>query len=109
MVVILKYIIPKGYNGLTLYPFIFLKNEKLKFDAVLLNHERIHLMQQLELLILPFYLCYGLEFVVRFVHYKNWSTAYRNISFEKEAYENEKNLYYLKTRCWLGFIKYFRK
>lgn len=109
MVIISKYIIPKGYNGLTLYPFILLKNKKLKFDATLLNHERIHLRQQLELLILPFYLCYGLEFIARFIHYKNWSVAYRNISFEKEAYEKEKDLDYLKTRSWLGFIKYFRK
>lgn len=32
--------------------------------------------------------------------------AYRSISFEHEAYTNESNLDYLKTRRWLSFLKY---
>jgi hypothetical protein len=32
--------------------------------------------------------------------------AYRSISFEREAYDNETNLYYLKERRTFGFIKY---
>jgi hypothetical protein len=106
MVFISKYIVPKGYAGITLYPFVFLRNKTLKYNAVLLNHERIHLKQQLELLIFPFYIWYGLEFLCRFIQYKNWQMAYRNISFEKEAYLNEKNLQYLKRRKFWQFLKY---
>jgi hypothetical protein len=72
------------------------------------NHERIHLRQQLELLIVPFYIIYGLEFVFRLIAYKNWKEAYQNISFEREAYKNEKDLDYLKTRPLFGFMRYFR-
>jgi hypothetical protein len=31
--------------------------------------------------------------------------AYRNISFEREAYANEKDLDYLKRRSFFGFLK----
>jgi len=78
----------------------------MKHDTVLLNHEKIHLKQQLELLILPFYLWYILEFVFRFIQYRNWQTAYKNISFEKEAYLNEGNLHYLNERRFWRFLKY---
>jgi len=52
-----------------------------------------------ELLYVPFYLLYGAEWLVKFI--KNGfkgHTAYRNLSFEKEAYNNEHDLNYLKTR-----------
>ncbi|MEL0651324.1 MULTISPECIES: hypothetical protein [unclassified Algibacter] len=78
----------------------------MKHDTVLLNHEKIHLKQQLELLILPFYIWYVLEFVLRFIQYRNWHTAYKNISFEKEAYLNEGDLHYLNERRFWRFLKY---
>ncbi len=93
---------------MTLYPLIFLKNESLRGNSVVVNHEGIHLRQQLELLIVPFYIIYGLEFVFRLIAYKNWKEAYQNISFEREAYKNEKDLDYLKTRPLFGFMRYFR-
>jgi len=91
---------------LTLYPLIFLNNESLRGNSVVVNHERIHLRQQLELLIVPFYIIYGLEFVFRLIAYKNWKEAYHNISFEREAYKNEKDLDYLKRRQMWTFLKY---
>ena len=106
MIFISKYLIPKGYSGLTLFPFVLLKYNKLKTDYVLINHERIHLRQQLELLILPFYVLYLLEFLVRLCQYENWHLAYRNISFEREAYSKEKDLEYLKSRSFWNFINY---
>ncbi|KJD32609.1 membrane protein [Tamlana nanhaiensis] len=109
MIFISKYLVPKGYLGLTLYPFILLKQKTLKHDVAFMNHERIHLKQQLELLVLPFYLWYVLEFLVRLIQYKNWSMAYRNISFEREAYHQEKNLEYLKNRPFWAFLKYLRR
>lgn len=74
-----------------------------------MNHERIHVRQQLELLILPFYIWYALEFILRWIQYKEIHKAYRNISFEREAYSNEANLHYLKNRkCW-SFAGYLEK
>ena len=98
---------PKGYIGLTIFPFVFLKYKALKTNAVLINHEKIHLRQQIELLIIPFFIIYGIEFLVRLIQYKTWKLAYRNISFEREAYENELNLEVLKTRRFWNFIYYF--
>lgn len=109
MILISKYIIPKGYSGLTIFPFVLLKNDELKTDYVLINHEKIHLRQQLELLILPFYVFYLLEFIVRLIQFRNWQLAYRNISFERESYGNEIDLDYLKTRKFWQFLNYLRR
>lgn len=108
MILFSKYLVPKGYTGITVFPFVFLKTKALKDDAVLVNHERIHLKQQLELLVIPFYLFYMIEFIIRLIQYRQWYTAYRNISFEREAYCNEIDLNYLKTRSFWSFTKYFR-
>lgn len=108
MIFISKYLVPKGYSGLTIFPFVFLKYNHLKLNEVLLNHEKIHLRQQIEMLILPFYLFYFIEFLIRLFKYKNWYKAYRNISFEREAYHNESDLHYLKKRSFWTFLKYLR-
>ncbi len=73
-----------------------------------MNHERIHLRQQIELLVVPFYVWYGLEFLLRLLQYRNRRKAYYNISFEREAYGNEKDLNYLKQRSFWNFLKYLR-
>lgn len=108
MILISKYLVPKGYTGVTVYPFVFLKYQKLKTDVVLVNHEYIHLKQQFELLVIPFYIFYGFEFLIRLIQYRHWKTAYRNISFEREAYINEDNLEYLNGRKTWQFLKYLR-
>ena len=104
--IVTKYLIPKGYRGLAIFPFVFAKYSSDKENPVFVNHERIHLRQQLELLILPFFIWYFLEFLVRLIQYKSWNLAYGNISFEKEAYSNEKDLGYLKRRSFWSFLKY---
>lgn len=101
-----KYLIPKGYRGLTAFPFVFVKHRGDKDNLVFINHEKIHLRQQLELLVLPFFIWYFLEYFVRLIQYKNADLAYRNISFEREAYANELNLQYLKKRSFLRFLDY---
>ncbi len=105
-VLVIKYLTPKGFRGLTLYPFVFLKDKSDKENVVLLNHERIHIRQQIELLIVPFYVWYSLEYLVRLIQYKDRNLAYRNISFEREAYQNEKNLHYIKQRFFWSFVNY---
>lgn len=104
--IVTKYLIPKGYRGLALFPFVFVKYRLDKENLVFVNHERIHLRQQLELLIIPFFIWYFLEFFIRLIQFKNIDLAYRNISFEKEAYANEKDLNYLTKRPFLGFLKW---
>lgn len=106
LLIVTKFLIPKGYRGLTIFPFVFIRYKEDRENVVLINHERIHLKQQLELLILPFFILYGLEFVFRLFEYKNFNTAYRNISFEREAYSNEKNLQYLTIRKLFSFAKF---
>jgi len=106
VILISKYIVPKGYTGLAVFPFVFLKHRGLKVDKLLINHEKIHLRQQLELMIIPFYFIYSVEFLFRLIQYKNWTLAYRNISFEREAYTNEKDLNYLKSRSLWKFLNY---
>lgn len=107
MIFVSKYLVPKGYTGIALYPFVFLKTRALKQNKVLIHHERIHLRQQLELLILPFYLIYGVEFLLRLIWTRNRMQAYKTISFEREAYQNETNPHFLKHRPFWNFIRYF--
>ena len=106
--IVTKYLIPKGYRGLTFFPFVFVKHRLDKENTFFVNHERIHLQQQLELLVFPFLIWYFVEFCLRWIRYRNWDLAYKNISFEREAYANAKNLDYLKQRSFWGFSKYIR-
>jgi len=89
-----------------LFPFILLRKKELRHNQSLINHEKIHLSQQLELLIIPFYIWYLSEYYIKYLKYKDPERAYRNISFEREAYENDQNLDYLKTRKFWSFISY---
>jgi len=106
MILVSKLFFRKNYVGLSLWPFIILKNDDLKADEALINHEKIHLKQQLELLVLPFYVFYLLEFAVRCLCYWDSYKAYQNLSFEREAYYNEDNPNYLSERKPFSFIKY---
>lgn len=93
-------------------------------DDVTINHERIHTSQIKELLYIFFYVWYGVEWLIRLVQY--WRVgytaykdsglkealrklnymAYRNLSFEREAYQNEGYLSYLDHRKRFNFLKY---
>nr|WP_297704920.1 hypothetical protein [uncultured Eudoraea sp.] len=106
MIVIIRQFFYKNYVGLSLWPFIILKNVHLKQDSILINHERIHLQQQQELLIFPFYFLYISEWLLRTLLYVDSYKAYQNISFEREAYQNEINMAYLTERKRFSFIKY---
>ena len=89
-------ILGKGIQALAFYPFIFVSPDTI-VTKELLNHEEIHLRQQLELLIIPFYIWYLIAL---------YRKGYMGISFEKEAYANERNMKYLKTRKLFNFKKY---
>ena len=97
-VTVAKYLIPKGFAGLTIFPFGILKDRKDISNPVMMQHEKIHIRQQLELLVLPFFIWYGIEYLLRILQYKDKHVAYRNISFEREAYANESQEYFLQKR-----------
>lgn len=100
-----RYLVPKGFSGIILYPFIFTNDPKLLKDAQFINHERIHLAQQRELLVIFFYIWYIVDFILKYIKYKDKKRAYHNIIFEREAYENDYNLEYLKKRKLFAFLR----
>jgi len=106
IIVVNKYLLVKGFKGVSLWPFVILKHKELAKEPVFMNHERIHLSQQIEMLILPFYLWYSLEFMLRWYQFKNPYLAYKNISFEREAYTNESDLNYFRKRHLWNFTVY---
>jgi hypothetical protein len=91
-------------SGMALWPFILIKRPNP--SKILINHERIHLRQQAEMLVLPFYLWYVTEYLYRLWQYRNHYQAYLNISFEQEAFNNEHNLHYLAQRKTFAFWRY---
>lgn len=97
-------------GGISIFPVIILR-EKYNLKSpywkkkgnVIINHERIHFQQALELLVIPFYVLYLLEWVLKLPFYGK--KAYYNISFEKEAYSNELDLQYLGKRKRYNWVK----
>lgn len=102
------------YAGITLFPFVlfYYGNKSEKRIKKILNHESIHIQQQLEMLVIPFYIVYGFFYLWNFI--SKFTTighdeAYRQIPFEIEAYENDDNLDYLKERKFWAWTKYVGK
>lgn len=104
--IVSRFLIPKGYRGITIFPFVIVGDVSDREDVVMVNHERIHIRQQLELFILPFFIFYIVDYGIGLIRYRNRAEAYRNISFEREAYAKEKDLHYLKSRPFWNFLKY---
>lgn len=99
----------KGFIPITLFPFIFARREYEPLGMITIIHENIHLKQQIELLVVFFYLWYVIEWIVRLIQYKDSHEAYRNISFEREAYDNEYDDEYLGVRKSYEWIHYLRR
>ena len=102
----LKFFTGNFASALAFFPFIILRKKEFATNPVLINHEMIHLRQQVELLLIFFYCWYLTEYIIRLIIYRNHLKAYRNISFEREAYANENNIYYNKQKKWWSFLKY---
>ncbi len=113
MILIIKpwlfYLLSNPPRGMALFPFVLLKYSKDKQNLVVLNHEKIHLRQQLELGILPFYVLYLANYLVNRFLYSCHDQAYRNICFEREAYCHESDLSYLQNRKFGSFWQYLTK
>jgi hypothetical protein len=94
-------------NAMALYPFMLFKSKLQKTDPLIINHEQIHFRQQLELLILPFYILYLLHYLLNLIRYKNHGQAYMQICFEREAYAHDRNMNYLRTRKPYAWVRFF--
>lgn len=93
-------------DAMALFPFILIRRKEMVNDEVLLRHETIHLKQEAELLILPFYVLYLINYLINRFKHKTHHEAYMNICFEREAYANESDIAYLNTRKLWAWCKY---
>ncbi|PRY53771.1 DNA phosphorothioation-dependent restriction protein DptG [Arcticibacter pallidicorallinus] len=93
--------------GMALFPFILVKRKAYKEDKVLINHEKIHLVQQLELLLIFFYIIYLVHYVINLARYRSHRMAYLNIVFEREAFHMDADLLYLKRRRLFAWRYFF--
>ncbi|AWV98894.1 hypothetical protein DJ013_12205 [Arcticibacterium luteifluviistationis] len=91
-------------SGIAIFPFIIVRSQVP--SVTLLNHEKIHIRQQIELLVVFFYIWYVLEWFMHYLKVRNFWAAYRMISFEKESYCHENDLDYLKKRKFWAFLNH---
>lgn len=123
-----KNILVSRCNRVMLFGFCFTREDYLTPEEI--YHERIHVRQWIECIVscvlvclllyatgyfswwflffVPvfYYVLYGIEFIARLIVSRDAEIAYKNISFEKEAYRNENNLLYLNSRRFFAFLKY---
>jgi hypothetical protein len=100
----------EGFTALTIWPFVFVRRDLLdRYDDKAVRHERIHGLQQKEMLLIGFYLWYGIEYLLRLAKYRNKEDAYFNVSFEQEAYMNQADGGYLRNRKWYAWTHYLRR
>jgi len=100
-------------GGISIFPIVVMREkykepktpDRFKRSVNVHRHETIHFRQQLEMLVIPFYVWYAIEFVIKFSIYRNYDLAYRSISFEREAYSNEAKEDYIKNRKMYNWIK----
>jgi len=81
--------IPKWVEAITLVNTIHFRHSVIDVDQNLVNHEMVHIKQISENGILKFYFLYMFYFFINLLKHGNFYTAYRNIPFELEAYNNE--------------------
>ena len=93
--IIKKHPFGSNYLAICLFGFVF---SIRPLDAGELNHELIHAAQQKELLYIPFFIWYGIEWLVLYFKYRDWTQAYYHIRFEQEAYRHEMDYKYLEIR-----------
>ena len=94
----------RKFLAMTVWPFIFVRKDVKEkntsaYIKINLNHEMIHIKQQQELLVIPFYFLYFLLFIP-------YGFKYRKNPFEAEAFANETDKNYLSKRKRYAWTKY---
>lgn len=105
MIIFTERLIRSGYAGFAFFPFVFLR-KRYRANERMIRHERIHLRQQAELLVVGFYLLYFGEYLMRRLRTDSWHEAYRSISFEREAYAHDREADYLQQRKSWAWRRY---
>ena len=103
-------IIPfKGFYAINLFGTFFIRKEykDMPISETTINHESLHTAQMKEMGYIFFYIWYFIEWLL--LLFTVGRKAYYWISFEREAYDNENNLNYLKERKHYSWFKYYGK
>lgn len=121
MITIINKVIPfGGFKAMAMWPFIFCRGEA---TDKMQRHESIHGRQQIEMLIVGFYIAYLICWVIEMVrcamkkhrgqvtstYYRQrnyWHRVEHSIIFEREAYAMEYYPNYLRVRkfwAWTSF------
>ncbi|MCR5180588.1 MAG: hypothetical protein K6C30_05170 [Bacteroidaceae bacterium] len=113
MIIVNRFLPLRGFSALNICGLILVRRGS-PFTSADLRHERIHTRQQRELLFLPFFLLYSLEWLFRLLQtghpFRSSSLlrAYLSISFEREAYSHQHDPRYLSRRPPFAWRHYFR-
>lgn len=124
---ILSSIFPfKKYISMSMFGLIFWRIERktmladpryVDYVNIVINHEKIH-TEQMKDFALPFFFFKPLQIIIGgiifyIIYFLNWlinliimpDKAYRNICFEKEAYNHEKDMEYIENRKHFQFLR----
>lgn len=104
---ITRIFLKKGFTAVCIWPFVFIRpGTDISVRKDLLNHERIHARQQLEMLWVFFFILYLIEYLVKLIRYRDHHKAYSSLAHEKEAYANDSDPGYLHKRKPYSWLKY---
>lgn len=101
---------PHKYHAISIFPFVFYNGQPLTNNEI--QHETIHLWQQIALLIIPFYMLYLTFWLIGLARYRNFDMAYRSIPFERSAYMLESKSYpkaFTQAFHWIKMVSYKEK
>ncbi len=102
--------LPNAY-AFAFWPIMCIRPDKAGYHRFrqLVNHEEIHLCQQLELLLIPAEILYYGEIIyARWIKKLPTKQAYYFVAAEQEAHRNEENFDYLKTRKPYAMFRYYK-
>jgi hypothetical protein len=105
-----RFLPPRGFLAINILGIMFIRKGNRHFvQEETVTHEGIHTEQMKELLYVFFYFLYAVEYIIRLFVCRNRDVAYRSISFEQEAYNNEGNVNYRRERKRFAFVRYIFK
>lgn len=102
---LIRLLTTKDVVAITLAPFgIYVREAKTLDNIYIIRHEKIHWKQQMEMLIVPFYLWYLIEWLIKVITPP--VGAYDDLSMEREANAFMFDPTYLQTRKHYNWINY---
>lgn len=111
-----KWLLFWRFNGITIIPWVFMFGESIHKSAYKFarfsNHEKIHVRQVEDVMNMHYKYVWKLAYVTGWLHwyasYIYWwiRKGYRNIPYEREAYDNQYDFTYLDHRPTFSYKKY---